>query len=258
MSIPAWTIPKPPPRKPNEVFHPAKYPETLAEEFLHLFTRPGDRVFDPMVGVGSTVVAAIRTERHGYGVELVPDYVTIAQKRVASEQKPSLFGPPPEGKIFQGDATRLSEMPELAGLKFHYAITSPPYWSMLKNPGSENQRARRKKNLPLTYSADERDLGNVQDYDEFLDLLQSVYEQVADKLVDDAFLTVVVKNVKRNHVVYPLAWDLVARLCGETGKYSYVGTTLWCQDNIGLKPFAVGIHWVSNTVHTYCLHFKKR
>ena len=71
-------------------------------------------------------------------------------------------------------------------------------------------------------------------------------------------MTVIVKNVKRNHVVYPLAWDLVAKLCTREGKFEYLGNTLWCQDDIGLKPFGVGIVWVSNIVHQYCLHFRRR
>ncbi len=36
------------------------------------------------------------------------------------------------------------------------------------------------------------------------------------------------------------------------------GNTLWCQHDVGLKPFAVGIYWMSNILHTYCLHFRKR
>ena len=70
-------------------------------------------------------------------------------------------------------------------------------------------------------------------------------------------LTVVVKNVKRNHILHPLAWNLASRLCGPKGSFNYVGTTLWCQDDVGIKPFVVGIHWVSNILHTYCLHFQK-
>jgi hypothetical protein len=163
-----------------------------------------------------------------------------------------------ESMVFQSDATRLSEIPELGGIKFQYSVTSPPYWSMLTNKGSEYQEDRRKKNLLLTYSQDDRDLGNVGSYDQFLELLESVYNQVANMLVRGGHLTVVVKNVKRNHVIYPLAWDLVSTLCRESGKYDYVGTTLWCQDDVGIKPFAVGIHWVSNTLHHYCLHFRKR
>ncbi|MFX0199743.1 MAG: DNA methyltransferase, partial [Candidatus Hodarchaeota archaeon] len=162
-NIPAWTIPKPPPRKKGELLHPAKYPETLVEEFIQLFTQPGDNVFDPMVGTGSTVLAAVRTKRNGYGVDLIPKFVDIAQRRIAYETEPMLFHEmsPSKSLIIQGDATRLEQIPELSGVKFNYAITSPPYWSMLRNPGSEYQESRRKKNLPLFYSQHERDLGNV-------------------------------------------------------------------------------------------------
>ena len=127
---------------------------------------------------------------------------------------------------------------------------------MLSNPGSENQKARREKNLRLVYSESNTDLGNIEDYEKFLGLLDEVYNGVAQRLVPGGVLTVVVKNVKRNHVLYPLAWDLAARLCGVGGRYEYIGTTLWCQDDVGLKPFAVGIHWVSNILHHYCLHFR--
>jgi DNA modification methylase len=259
--IPGWIIPKPPPRKRNEILHPAKYPETLVSEFIERFTKPGDNVLDPMVGTGSTVLAALRARRNGYGIDLIPQFVEIARKRITDEFRPVLFEKlqhSSKSLVLQGDATRLSEIPELVGVKFHYAVTSPPYWSMLTNKGSEYQEDRRKKNLLLTYSQDDRDLGNVGSYDRFLELLESVYNQVAEMLVKGGHLTVVVKNVKRNHVIYPLAWDLVSSLCGEGGKYDYVGTTLWCQDDVGIKPFAVGIHWVSNTLHHYCLHFRKR
>ncbi len=259
--VPPWIIPKPPPRKPNEILHPAKFPESLVAEFIELFTEPGDNVLDPMAGTGSAVVAAAQVDRNCYGVELSPEYAAIARKRVDDNSVPQLFdelAPQPKTLVAQGDATKLDQIDELAGLRFSYAITSPPYWSMLANPGSENQRARRDRNLSLTYSEDDSDLGNVQDYAEFLSLLEAVYDGVAARLVDGGHLTVIVKNVKRNHVLHTLAWDLVARLCAEDGEYDYVGTTLWCQDDIGLKPFAVGIHWVSNILHQYCLHFRKR
>jgi len=97
------------------------------------------------------------------------------------------------------------------------------------------------------YSESINDLGNTQDYDKFLELLESVYIQVAYKLKPGAGLTVVVKNVKREHIVYTLAWDIVYRLCKPNGMYKYAGTTFWCQDDVGIKPFAVGIHWVSNS-----------
>lgn len=257
--VPAWVVPKPPPRKKNEILHPAKFPETLIEEFIKLFSKPHENVFDPMVGTGSTVIAALRTKRNGFGIDLSKQFVQTAKNRIQDEQKPSLFPDfVPEGRVFVADTTKLDEVHQLDGIKFQYAVTSPPYWSMLTNPGSENQEARRRRNLPLVYSTDNHDLGNIADYDRFLEVLENVYNQVARRLADDGMLTVIVKNVKREHILYPLAWDLAFRLCGPKGSFDYVGNTLWCQDDVGLKPFAVGIYWVSNILHTYCLHFQKR
>lgn len=257
-SIPAWTIPRPPPRKFGEILHPAKYPETLVAEFVELFSKPGDRVIDPMVGTGSTVVAAVQKNRHGYGIDLNEEFVSIAQRRASVANSPSLFGEVNETIIVRGDASKIDQIDKLNGLEFDYAITSPPYWSMLSNTGSENQKARRDKDLQLTYSESEKDVGNVEDYDQFLSALSNVYHQLAQRLSGGKVLTVVVKNVKREHILYTLAWDLTAELCGSEGDYDYLGTTLWCQDNVGLKPFAVGTHWVSNILHQYCLHFRRR
>jgi DNA modification methylase len=207
-----------------------------------------------MVGTGSALVAAFREGRHSVGIELNPEFAEIARNRVKAEN-PSLLLGHTGVEVHTGDARMLSSV--IAPESIDYCVTSPPYWSMLSNVGSENQKARREKNLPMVYSKDPHDIGNVAEYGEFLELLTSIYNSVASRLKPSGHLTVVVKNVKREHILYPLAWDLTKNLSRKGGYYSFVGTTLWCQDDVSIKPFAVGIYWVSNTLHTYCLHFRR-
>src|SRR4051794_31645899 len=83
----SWFIHNPPPRRKDVLTHPAKFPETLAAEFICFFTKKGQTVLDPMVGTGSTVVACLRSGRRGVGIELNPRYFEIAQKIVADEVK---------------------------------------------------------------------------------------------------------------------------------------------------------------------------
>lgn len=257
--FPGWTIPKPPPRKKYEILHPAKYPETLIELFVSEFSKPGDLVFDPMSGTGSSQLAALKLERKAFGFELMPEFADIANKRIKSANSGSLFDDVviDEDLILTSDATD-EESYKLKPNNFDYVVTSPPYWSMLRNTGSENQKNRRDKYLKTHYSEDDRDLGNIEDYNEFIDVLVKMYELIGRNMNENAYITIVVKNIKRNHTVYPLAWDLVLKLAGEEGGFEYVGNTFWCQDDIGMKPFAVGTHWVSNTVHQYCVHLKRR
>ena len=254
--IPGWIIPKPPPRRKNEKLHPAKYPETLVETFIECFTAEGDTVFDPMSGTGSTQVAALNLGRKAIGFELSEDFAAIANQRIETMFSAALFGNSVEqgtDLVLTRDATEASSYEDIAELD--YVCTSPPYWSMLRNPGSENQRARRDKNLQTYYSDSQRDLGNIEDYDLFVDVLVDLYKLIGDSMRVGAELTIVVKNVKRNHTVFPLAWDLAKRLSFSGTGFGYAGNSLWCQDDVGLKPFAIGTHWVSNTLHQYCLHF---
>src|SRR5512140_3923951 len=82
----SWFIHNPPPRKKGVLVHPAKFPETMAQEFIEFFTKQGETVLDPMAGTGSTLVAALRAGRGAYGIELNPAYAEIARKDVEQER----------------------------------------------------------------------------------------------------------------------------------------------------------------------------
>ena len=47
---------------------------------------PGDLVFDPMCGSGTTLKMALKHRRRYLGIEISPEYVMIARKRLKSLQ----------------------------------------------------------------------------------------------------------------------------------------------------------------------------
>jgi DNA modification methylase len=259
---PIYIIPKSPPRKKDEYTHPAKFPEKLIKELIMNFTFEKDWVLDIMVGTGSTLIAAYETKRNGIGIELLTEFLQIAKKRVEKVNPPTKlpgFESSNKSILINGDARNVVNLLTDYKEMIKYCITSPPYWNMLKNPGSEGQQKRRKQGLKLTYSEDNsQDISNISDYSVFLHTLVDIYKKTSSILSKDGKLTVIVKNVKQDGYLYTLAWDLVDELAGQNGKFNFIGYTLWCQDDIGVKPFAVGHHWVSNTLHQYCLHFQKK
>lgn len=252
----SWFIHNPPPRRKDVLVHPAKYPETLAQEFIEFFTKRGQVVFDPMVGTGSTLVAALRCGRHAYGIELNSTYAAIATQIVEDER--DKLGNQATGvitRVIHADATHLKQMFRQQDIPaIDYVITSPPYWDMLHARGAKTQRKRRASSqLDVVYSDDPNDLGNVEDYDQFIQKLSRVYEALQPNLKPKAYLTIIVKNVKKGGVIYPLAWDLARQL----GKiYTLKDEKIWVQDNQRLSPFGMGSAWVSNTFHHYCLQFR--
>ena len=55
--------------------------------------RGGGLVLDPFAGAGTTILVALRLGRRGLGVELNPDYVTMARERIIADA-PLLNGAP--------------------------------------------------------------------------------------------------------------------------------------------------------------------
>ncbi|MGA2489837.1 MAG: DNA methyltransferase [Anaerolineales bacterium] len=248
----SWFIHNPPPRKQGVLVHPAKFPETMAQEFIEFFTRAGETVLDPMAGTGSALVAALRAGRNSYGIELNPKYAEIARQIIAAERQS--LGSSIEylkSEIVNGDASLAAtyQFPMI-----DYVLTSPPYWDMLHVKGAGTQKKRRiSTELDVFYSEDPNDLGNLGDYEEFLAKLVNIFAGLKPLLRKKAYLTIIVKNIKKGGKIYPLAWDLGREL----GKvYTLKDEKIWCQDNQSLAPYGLGSAWVSNTFHHYCLQFR--
>jgi DNA modification methylase len=252
----SWFVHNPPPRARDVLRHPAKFPETLAREFIEFFTKSGQVVLDPMAGTGSTLVAALQSGRHSYGVELNAAYAEIARQVVSAERE-NLGEESAHlaAEIITGDASRYHEYACSLPIPLaDYVLTSPPYWDMLHARGAETQRKRRgSPGLDVVYSDDPDDLGNIAEYGEFVERLCAIYRGLQPFLRPRAYLTIIVKNVKKGGKIYPLAWDL-ARALGET--YTLKDERVWCQDDIRLAPYGLGNAWVSNTFHHYCLQFR--
>lgn len=67
---------------PEKLKHPAIFPLQLAIDHVLTWTNEGDLVFDPMMGSGTTGVAAIKNNRNFIGVEKVEEYYNIAKERI--------------------------------------------------------------------------------------------------------------------------------------------------------------------------------
>jgi len=67
--------------------HPAPFPLELATRLVRMFSFHGDTVLDPFCGSGSTMLAAMKSERNSLGVEIDPDYCRMAARRILDENQ---------------------------------------------------------------------------------------------------------------------------------------------------------------------------
>ncbi len=75
ISVPYWSM-------PENTQHPTQKPEKLMAKLILASSNPGDLVFDPFAGVGSSAVAAKKLGRQYLAIELEPEYCALTQKRL--------------------------------------------------------------------------------------------------------------------------------------------------------------------------------
>lgn len=243
--------------------HPARYPEEMVSQFLEFFTKRGGWVLDPFCGSGATLVSCVETGRRSVGIELSPRYAQVARDRLGELAGPEVV------RVIEADARQVAEPGLWKGVEglpvgrdglpeFDFVITSPPYWDMLhKSRGGVESahRARGKRGLDTRYSEHESDLGNVGDYEQFIEELGRVFDACALLLKAGKYLVCVVQNLRTpEQEVRPLAWDLARRI---SRTLSFQGERIWCQDSKPLGIWGYPSRFVANYHHHYCLIFQR-
>jgi adenine-specific DNA-methyltransferase len=77
-----WDIPNVKANHPEKTKHPCQFPIELVERCVLALTNEDDWVLDPYCGVGSTIIAAVRHNRKGIGVDKEMEYVALAKQRI--------------------------------------------------------------------------------------------------------------------------------------------------------------------------------
>lgn len=159
-----------------------RYTENLVEHFLTQFTKPGDVVFDPFLGFGTTLLVAEKMERIGYGVEFDEQRWSYVRSILRCPER-----------ALHGDSTELDsiEFPEV-----DFSITSPPYMG------------KHHRENPFTAYTTE-----FSGYAEYLEQIAHIYLQLAKRLKPSSRAVVEVSNLKHEDgTITTLAWDIAGAI----------------------------------------------
>ncbi len=250
----SWFVHRPKKRNEIEILHPAKFPESLVADFIRFFTKENAWVLDPFAGTGSALIAAGELNRNAVGIELQEKYNSITMERIkAYNYKAKIIS-------LKGSSLKLQKVLSKNGfdnLKFDYVITSPPYWNQLER-NNIRQKNRSEKGLDTVYSSEEEDIGNIKDYDKFLEWQAKVFDEVYEVTKNKGYLTIITNNIYYKSKLYPLAFDTAISLT-KRGSKSWIlkDEKIWLQDDKPLIALGVNNAWVGNRHHQYCLIFRK-
>ena len=227
-------------KEEREFKHPASYPVVLCEKLIKTFAKNKCCVLDPFNGIGSTTVAAHNLECKAVGIDLSSDFCEIARKRVFYDNNIL---------IMEGDS--ILKLDEVEESSFDICITSPPYWDIL------NMQRSADKKKSLNYSNKNNDLGNIENYDKFLDQLEIVFSKVYNKLKYRSYCLVNVMDLRKKNKFYPLHSDLALRM--QKVGFVFDDIIIWDrqQDYNNMRPLGYPYRFRINKVHEYILIFVK-
>lgn len=238
--------------------HPAPFSFQDIGRLITFFTKEGDNVLDPFGGVGSTAKACEIHNRYCTSIELSARWHELAIKRLEKEVAAGVS----RKHIFKNDDCRVA-LKQIGDESFDFMITSPPYWAILnKKADHKVTKERLNNNLATNYSDSHNDLGNIDDYDEFLDILvNDVFLECARVIKTGKYMGIVVSDFRNKSEFVSFHSDLIQKLnkhrINEHGKLLLQGVKILLQNHKSLLPYGYPYAYVENIHHQYILIFRK-
>ena len=231
--------------------HPAPFMIKDIEKLISFFTKRGMTVLDPFAGSGTTLIAASNLERKGIGIDLNEEYYQLFLERINGNE---IYR---ECEYLVGDSL---EVLDRMGT-IDYIVTSPPYHNILRN-NSKGTRNNTGKNYRMAardgvkyYSELENDLGNFDQYDDFLAALKAIMAKAYLRLRNKKYATIIISDFTVEKKEVCVQADIV-KLMQEVG-FIFVGTTILMQTVKPLYPFGYPYAYKINHHHQNIINFRK-
>ena len=232
--------------------HPAPFSFTDVGRLIRYFTKSGEVVLDPFVGVGSTLKACAVDRRKGVGIELNPQFVALSRERLEKEIG-DMFSSVEDQQVIEGDARDV--LPTLDAESVDFVVTSPPYWSILKKEDHKVRQERLANGLATDYGVDPRDLGNIDDYDEFLDVLTGMLGECTRVLKHGKYMAIIVSDFRDKSRYIMFHADLARSL--EKVGLEMRGLKVLFQRHKKVFPYGYPYSYVPNIHNQYILILQK-
>ena len=228
--------------------HPSPKPPQLMKKFVDFFTKEGQVVFDPFMGVGGTLIACSLSNRKGVGVDLSKNYIDL-YKKVCKELGVA------EQTAIVGNSLELDKfLPK--NTKFDFILTDPPYGEMLSKKRTGQKKKKTGVAVATPFTNHETDLGNME-RENFLESLKNVIAKSAEYLKPKGYIAVFVKDLQPNGNGHNMLHCYITSKFLEIPDISFKGYKIWYDATQKLYPFGYPHAFVANQFHQFIMIFRK-
>ena len=221
--------------------HGGQKPPELCEDLIKIFSKEGQKVLDPLAGVGGTLLGAALCNREAIGIELNEKWINI-YKEVCKLEGLKEF------EIINGDANeKLKEIPKES---IDFVLTDVPYWIMDQLTKTRSSAAERKSKLSKFNDK------NLQSKEDWLKEMKSIFSNVYPTLKKNGYMAVFIGDMYRGKEYHFLSADL-AKAISEIDGFVMKSDIIWHDDSKMLHIYGYPFAYIPSLIHQHILIFRK-
>ncbi|MBN1696769.1 MAG: hypothetical protein JW881_04590 [Spirochaetales bacterium] len=226
--------------------HGGQKPPDLCADLIRVFTKKGQSVLDPFMGVGGVLLGAAIAGRKALGIEITKEWIDIY------DEVCELEGIGRQRTIHGDSAEAIAALDE----EFDFILTDVPYWNMdklekskgkYKKTGEESKENRQSKLSSFN--------GKLQNKEEWLAEMERVFRPAYRVLKDKGYCAVFIGEMYRSGRYHFLPYEL-ARVLEAIG-FIPKANLVWYDVSNSLHVYGYLYDYIPSLVHQHILIFRK-
>jgi hypothetical protein len=229
--------------------HGGQKPPDLCADLLRAFTKEGQSVLDPFMGVGGVLLGASLSGRTAVGVDINPQWIEIYREVCARERLAVQ-------ETINADAC--AALAGMAGRSFDCILTDVPYWKM---DSASRSRGTYKRVGETAKPVRASKLSRFNDHpsaskEEWLSAMGEVFGHAAGLLKPAGYLLTFIGDMYRDNRYHCLSADLASRLSLIPGLV-WKASLVWYDVSKKLHLYGYQYSYIPSLIHQNVLVFRK-
>jgi len=220
--------------------HGGQKPPLLCADLIKTFTKKGEIVLDPLMGVGGTLLGAALCGREAIGIEINKNWIDIYKKVCELEGLK-------EFKTFNDDCRNI--LKNFSKNSIDFILTDVPYWNMDKVTKTRSKVAA-KSNLSRFNGSE------IQTKQQWLDELTEIFNLCYTILKNKKYLAIFIGDMYRGKQYHMLSADL-ANAIQEKTNFILKANLIWYDVSKNLHVYGQPHAFIPSMIHQNILIFRK-
>jgi DNA modification methylase len=230
--------------------HGGQKPPDLCADIIRIFTKEGDHVLDPMMGVGGVLLGAALSGRKATGIDLNNRWIDIYREVCTLEGLEEM-------KTIHGDSMEI--IPTFPSASFHMICTDVPYWKMDKARRSKGAYKKVGEKAKKDYRKTKLNAFNDEDYstkEEWLARMAGIFRLAASVLKQQGYLVTFVGDMYADNEYHCLSAELAHELQKIPGLV-WKANIIWYDVSKKLHLYGYQYTYIPSMIHQNILVFRK-